>query len=67
MLRTLRKAAAPRKPRYTGKLTRGPKPTTFGEQTTGDHLVSRNKEVGEFTGDDDDAFFPGGAECSGDV
>ena len=52
-------AAAQRKPRYKGTLAMGPKPTKFGEQTTGDHLISRNKEVKEFAGDEDDAFFPG--------
>ena len=37
----------------------GPKPAKFGEQTTGDHLISRNKEKIEFEGDSDDDWFPG--------
>ena len=35
------RAHAQRKGRHRGTLGLGPKPTKFGEQTTGDHLVSR--------------------------
>ena len=39
--RHCRRAHAQRKNRRKGTLDLGPKPTKFGEQTTGDHLVSR--------------------------
>ena len=53
------RAAAQRTPRRKGKLHLGPKPEVFGEQTTGDHLNSRNKEKQELPESLDDDEFPG--------
>jgi hypothetical protein len=53
------RAAAQRTPRRKGKLHLGPKPEVFGEQTTGDHLISRNKDKQDLPECLDDDEFPG--------